>query len=128
MPEIVSSWQMPFWFAPVFVHLPVQHSAFEKQVSLICPQYEAVAAHVPPTHACEQHSAFAPHGLPEPRQVVVSRRHVPLVQRPLQHWVLDVHALAVGKSGRHAVTWQVLFDPQLPEQQSDPVMQARPVV
>ena len=25
MPEILRSWQMPFWFVPCFTQLPVQH-------------------------------------------------------------------------------------------------------
>ena len=59
--------------------------------------------------------------LPAPRHPLVIDLQKPAWQRPLQHWMFDVQATAVGESGRHAFAWHVLFDPQLPEQQSDPV-------
>jgi hypothetical protein len=129
MPEIFRSVQMPSRLLPDFVQVPVQHSLLVKQVSLTCLQYETVAEQVPPMHAFEQQSALDPHGSPEPRHAVVSALQWPVAsQRPLQHCVLLVHAAAVGVSGRHAATWQVRFAPQLPEQQSDPVKHAWPVV
>lgn len=99
----------------------MQQSVFAKHVSLICAQNDAVPEHVPPMQACEQQSPFAPHGSPEPRQLVVSAWHLPPEQSPLQHCVFAVHAAGVGASGKHAVAWHVLFEPQLPEQQSEPV-------
>jgi hypothetical protein len=122
-----TSWQVPFWFEPDFKQLPVQQSPFSKQTSLTCKQYE-MDVHFPPTQPPEQQSAFVPHALPEPRQPVVIAVHLPPEQRPLQHWTFDVHDAAVGLSGRHAFAWQVLFEPQLPEQQSEPVSHVTPVL
>jgi hypothetical protein len=127
-PEMLMVPQVPFWFPPVLLHWPEQQSLFWKQVSLVWRQYDAVAEQVPPTQASEQQSVFDPHGSPEPRHVVVSALHLPPEQSPLQHWMLLVHEAAVGVSGRHAVAWQVLFEPQLPEQQSEPVKHAWPFV
>jgi hypothetical protein len=84
-PVSVTSWQVPFWLLPTFAQLPVQQSAFEKQVSLTCKQYEADAEQVPPMHAPEQQSVLAPHPSPEPRHVFVRAVHLPPEQRPLQH-------------------------------------------
>jgi hypothetical protein len=91
-------------------------------------QYDTVPEHVPPTQAPEQQSVLVPHGLPEPRHPVVTAVHLPPEQRPLQHCVFAVHEAAVGESGRHAVAAQILFGPQLPEQQSEPTWQEMPLV
>ena len=122
------TWQVPFWLLPVLTQFPLQHSPFAKHVSLVCKQYETVDAHFPPTQPCEQQSELLPHESPEPRQVVCSALQKPLWQRPLQHWLFDVQAAAVGASGKHAFAWQVLFEPQLPEQQSLPLAHVTPLL
>jgi hypothetical protein len=96
MPEIVTSWHVPFGFPPDFTHRPLQHSLSVRHVSSSCLQNETADEHVPPTHASEQQSAFEPHGSPDPRHVVVRRWHLPPEQSPLQHCALLEHEPAVG--------------------------------
>lgn len=38
---------VPFWFAPVFAQLPLQHSLLSKQTSPFCAQKETAAEHTP---------------------------------------------------------------------------------
>lgn len=126
IPLMWLSWQVPFWFVPTLVHLPVQHSALVKQVSLICRQKDASAEHLPLTHAFEQHSLFEPQVFPDPLQTPpLIAWQLPLWHLPLQHCPFVAHA---PRSPTQAFTWQVRFEPQNPEQQSALVRHACPGV
>jgi hypothetical protein len=77
-------------------------------------------------HKFEQHWLGVVQGLPAMRQVPpVIDWQKPPVQRPLQQSVLFTHA-AAGVSGRHACAAHCRFEPQYPEQQSEPMRHAAP--
>jgi hypothetical protein len=120
---------VPFWFAPTFTQLPLQHELFWKQTSPFCVHQETSAEHFPLRHRFEQHWLLAVQPSPAIRQTPpLIDWQKPPEHDPLQHCALVVHAPAVGASGTHAVVEHFRFEPQLPVQQSDPCPHVSPVV
>jgi hypothetical protein len=81
------------------VQVPPQQSVPTVQMSPACPQYEP-CEHTPPKQKPEAQSMFVVHGLPsvEPPPGL-SFTHAPLVQVPLQHSALALHAFVSAVHG-----------------------------
>jgi hypothetical protein len=113
MPLTVVGWHVPLSAdGEDLVHLPLQHSLLWKQVSFVCRQYEMLDEHVPLLQKPEQHWVLPEQAFPEPRQVVVCGLQRFPWQRPLQQSEFCEQAPAVGLSCTHAVALQVRADPQ----------------
>jgi hypothetical protein len=91
---------------------PLQQSRFVLQV---WNEHEHCVLQTPPRQQLPQQSASDEQAVPSLGSQVTQT--VPFWQRPVQHWVLRVHANVVGMQLRQAVALQTLLQ-QLPEQQS----------
>ena len=137
------------------VHVPEQQSVAFAQMSPSWMQNDEPSWQCPPVHSWEQHSPSVVHVLPAVRQTVLSGTQTPLVQVPLQHlelelhaWLSEMHAVVeahfpalhcrlqqsvataqLPPAGEHVVVLDAhvsVTPSQMPEQQSDPLPQMAP--
>ena len=76
--------QVPSVLPVNFWHSPEQQLSLSLHTSPVWMQNEEPSLHTPPAQSCEQHCVLAVQGLPAVLQEVLSGRHKPTLQLPLQ--------------------------------------------